>query len=1198
MVVAAAVAANIVMTVSGLAVSPVLASDAKGGLELFLAPGALGGGGAIHNEVTPSAGFFARGSNPLDGVAHLRGNPPRVRGPGAYESADIVLEQTDDALLPDDYDPFQEDGDGKGIVAAYAEPREPEGCCFPDGSCSNMEPDDCIDMEGTPMGVFCYGEQLACCLDDGTCVMADPLCCEPELGGTVIWDEVCGGEAEACCFVDGTSATCMDADPTCCQDTGGVPQGSDTECTVGEACCLDDGTCVMADPLCCDEMGGVAAGPGIVCEWETKACCFDDGFCMEVDPACCEALGGWSSPMGEEHCLGDLNGNGTDDACEEPEACCLEGGACVPLPAYQCEQMLGVPQGAGTMCTEAEACCLDDGVGTCVMIDPLCCDELGGVAQGAGTACSEVEGCCLDDGTCLDVDPLCCDELDGVAQGAGNTCSGVTIACCLDGGATCVDVDWLCCDDLGGAPGYASICLGDGDGNGIDDACEPQVVQACCLENGDCVEVIPDVCIFNGGTPQGSGTQCTAEEACCLEDDTCVMVDPLCCDELDGVAQGSGTECTAEEACCLDDGTCVMVDPLCCDELGGIWQGPFAMCTQLEACCLEDDGTCVMVDPLCCDEMGGVPQGPFTACTEPEACCLDEGACAEVAPLCCEQMGGWPSPIGEPHCLGDLNSNGIDDACDEPVSKWSQWPHGPEEGFDAASGYWWYEPPPKWEQEPNLDLPGLHAHDWDEDPGYHWITLADDWLCEGGSVTELQWWGNYELDFEGQEIRGSGIAFFQVSIHTCAPGPQGWCVPAESPLWWDIVPFGSVAEQDTGTVNPEGSPIYLYEYDLPEPFPQEAGVFYWFNLAAFSADATDPAVWRWQEARHYEYPPLGHAPAAQKLDDGPWESIIWDDDDPEEYSDMAFRVISTQALSKPWPNKVVADDFISDGRPIEALHWWGSYLDPQYAPGPDPVEPYILDGWFISFHHTEPGAVCPPDALAGDDPTVLGVYFAPAEAVRIDSLDMTDCFGHDVYEYFIDLDQCCLICAEEDPRDSAAPADPARPGEFLETAGLPYWAGIQAVVGVEWLPDSDPPCWKTLTGHEPPPGPGDRHFWGWHTSPDANLEEACTGKIYGLSPYPPECWDYGDWIKQDWLCPETPREPVNMSFELLTGAALPGDCDGDNDVDLDDYAVFEGCITGPNGGPIDPSCRCADLDADDDVDLADFAEFQVVFAAE
>ena len=74
-------------------------------------------------------------------------------------------------------------------------------------------------------------------------------------------------------------------------------------------------------------------------------------------------------------------------------------------------------------------------------------------------------------------------------------------------------------------------------------------------------------------------------------------------------------------------------------------------------------------------------------------------------------------------------------------------------------------------------------------------------------------------------------------------------------------------------------------------------------------------------------------------------------------------------------------------------------------------------------------------------------------------------------------------------------------------------------------------------------------------------------------------------------------------FALLGGfwpgvaaASMPGDCDSDGDVDLDDFAEFEPCLTGPGGGLPEPDCSCFDFDYSGDIDLTDFAAFQQAFA--
>ncbi len=93
-----------------------------------------------------------------------------------------------------------------------------------------------------------------------------------------------------------------------------------------------------------------------------------------------------------------------------------------------------IPNGPGSVCTAPAACCLS---GTCDVLDPLCCILRGGVPQAPGTTCGECGSCCLADKDCLD------DIVD----------------------ATCLAIG-------GSFNGLSSICVGDSDGDGIDDQCD------------------------------------------------------------------------------------------------------------------------------------------------------------------------------------------------------------------------------------------------------------------------------------------------------------------------------------------------------------------------------------------------------------------------------------------------------------------------------------------------------------------------------------------------------------------------------------------------------------------------------------------------------------------------------------------------------------------------------------------------------
>ncbi|MHC4092261.1 MAG: hypothetical protein ACYSVY_18650 [Planctomycetota bacterium] len=90
--------------------------------------------------------------------------------------------------------------------------------------------------------------------------------------------------------------------------------------------------------------------------------------------------------------------------------------------------------------------------------------------------------------------------------------------------------------------------------------------------------------------------------------------------------------------------------------------------------------------------------------------------------------------------------------------------------------------------------------------------------------------------------------------------------------------------------------------------------------------------------------------------------------------------------------------------------------------------------------------------------------------------------------------------------------------------------------------------------------------------------------------------DINDWGEIVWHWREDPY--IEAGGIRFVRRIRTGEYDFDGDIDLDDYAAFEACLTGP--GPVDGLCQCRflDIDHDRDIDLEDFARLQSAFTGQ
>ena len=233
--------------------------------------------------------------------------------------------------------------------------------------------------------------------------------------------------------------------------------------------------------------------------------------------------------------------------------------------------------------------------------------------------------------------------------------------------------------------------------------------------------------------------------------------------------------------------------------------------------------------------------------------------------------------------------------------------------------------------------------------------VADDFFSDGRPIEALRWWGSY-LDPVYEPDGAGGCSTLEEAF--TIPGPSYWCVNTGFyVLAQSFVPSQdfTLCKVDVWLKDGGGSDVTLYVQDDPTDTP---GTIY-TQLTRVVGDT--------EQMYTFDVPDvtlLGGNEYYIRVGPG----CMW----------CKFQDASG---SDPYPGGQAYED----GQAIDPL-FPGTHTDHMfatYSPGQS-GEPYVVDGWFLSFHHAEPAQLapgCPPMVDVGDDPTVLGVYFAPADAV-------------------------------------------------------------------------------------------------------------------------------------------------------------------------------------------------------------------------
>jgi len=207
--------------------------------------------------------------------------------------------------------------------------------------------------------------------------------------------------------------------------------------------------------------------------------------------------------------------------------------------------------------------------------------------------------------------------------------------------------------------------------------------------------------------------------------------------------------------------------------------------------------------------------------------------------------------------------------------------------------------------------------------------------------------------------------------------------------------------------------------------------------------------------------------------------------------------VNMKSCESPQASSVLrADDFISDGRPITDVHWWGSYInwyhDYYYSETNPPPKPWPSPAAFrLSWHEEDPANPCLPGELLEEVVVPIQycheTFYGSLTQYWITQSEVTN-YEHE-FQYYVDL--LDLGFSE---------------GPWMETNEVHYWLDIQAL----------------YTNYVYYP-------WGWKIT-TTNDEQECDSVVFeGEMDY----WTNTFLITESQTHPRE-GQPFDLAFELTT----------------------------------------------------------------